>query len=230
MTQITFKELCLDTASADGRAGRFWAEVTGCTFESGPDDPAGDVLGEQEGMGIAMCPVPEEKTVKNRVHLDVSVGSLAEVLALGATVLETHEHWTVCADPEGNEFCAFVREDELPAYRAFEFVVDSIDPEATARWWGERFGVPVQNQGQPWWWLTGVGGFPTAGPFFAMVFGPVPEGKTVKNRMHWDLYGDPADFLDAGARFLWEEPGKTRPIAWTTLTDPEGNEFCVFPK
>jgi len=51
----------------------------------------------------------------------------------------------------------------------------------------------------------------------------------VKNRMHWDLYGDVDDFLAAGARKLWEVPGRTRPIAWTVLADPEGNEFCVFP-
>ncbi|HEV7728028.1 MAG TPA: VOC family protein [Modestobacter sp.] len=59
--------------------------------------------------------VPEPKTVKNRVHLDVAVGAdrvAAEVerlVARGATVL--HEgrqgphRWVTIADPEGNEFC-----------------------------------------------------------------------------------------------------------------------------
>jgi len=63
--------------------------------------------------------VPEAKQVKNRVHLDVHVGrdapegaAAAEVIrleGLGATRLhevdEFGEHWTVMADPEGNEFC-----------------------------------------------------------------------------------------------------------------------------
>jgi hypothetical protein len=43
------------------------------------------------------------------------------------------------------------------------------------------------------------------------------------------VYGDLQDFLDAGATVLWEVPGRIRPVAWTVLADPEGNEFCVFP-
>jgi hypothetical protein len=66
-------------------------------------------------------------------------------------------------------------------------------------------------------------------PFEAWVFSSVPEPKTVKNRLHWDVYGDPQAFLAAGATTLWEVPGRTRPVAWTVLADPEGNEFCVFP-
>ena len=58
--------------------------------------------------------VPEAKTVKNRVHLDLRGESMAvEVLrltALGATVIAERTlgerlRWTVMADPEGNEFC-----------------------------------------------------------------------------------------------------------------------------
>jgi hypothetical protein len=51
----------------------------------------------------------------------------------------------------------------------------------------------------------------------------VPEPKTVKNRIHWDVYGTVADFEAAGATVLWEMP------RWTVMADPEGNEFCVFP-
>jgi hypothetical protein len=50
----------------------------------------------------------------------------------------------------------------------------------------------------------------------------VPEPKTVKNRVHWDVYGTVEEFLDRGATRLWDTPG------WVTLADPEGNEFCVF--
>ena len=52
--------------------------------------------------------VPKPKTAKNRLHLDV-VGEVAEIVAHGATVLAEHPRWTVMADPEGNEFCAFSR-------------------------------------------------------------------------------------------------------------------------
>ena len=75
------------------------------------------------GPRIFLQKVPEPKTVKNRVHLDVQVGAglgpderpgrvAAEVerlLGLGATHLRTYdemgEHWVVLQDPEGNEFC-----------------------------------------------------------------------------------------------------------------------------
>lgn len=58
--------------------------------------------------------VPEKKTVKNRVHIDFGAKRRMEeeikrLVGLGAKVVATHElddlHWTVLADPEGNEFC-----------------------------------------------------------------------------------------------------------------------------
>jgi hypothetical protein len=59
--------------------------------------------------------VPEAKTVKNRVHLDVRVGAdqqaaeVARLLRLGATELwrgaQGPHTWVTMADPEGNEFC-----------------------------------------------------------------------------------------------------------------------------
>ena len=234
MAIARFKELCLDTARDGEEVGRFWAAATGCDYIR-TDSPAdnrtdpGDVVGTEEGMGIAICRVPEVKTVKNRVHLDLHTDSVETLVALGAVVLpEQHDEdrWTVLADPEGNELCAFVRDaDRLPAYLAYELVVDVADAEAIAGWWAEVFGVEPQTQdGKPWLWLEDVPGFPME----AWVFGPVPEPKTVKNRLHWDVYGDPQVFLAAGATKLWEVPGRTRPVAWTVLADPEGNEFCVF--
>lgn len=221
----TFKELCLDT-SGDGReVGEFWAAATGCEYvrSDHPDDP-GDVVGAEEGMGIAICRVPEPKTVKNRVHLDLHTVSVEALEALGATVApdqDDEDPWTVMLDPEGNELCAFVRAaEEVPSYRAYEIAVDCADPDAIGGWWADVFGVElVAPDDKPWRWLEKVPGMPME----ALVFGPVPEPKTVKNRMHWDVYGDVADFEARGATRLWDMP------RWTVLADPEGNEFCVFP-
>ena len=217
----TFKELSLDSAGDAHVLGRFWAAVTGCEYvEVGDEDNPGDVVGTEEGMGIAIGLVPEPKTVKHRVHLDVHAGSLDEVIALGAATApdqDPDDAWTVMLDPEGGEFCVFLR-DEVPAYRTHELIVDAVDPARIAAWWGEVFGAPVRNDGQPWSWLTDVPGM----PFDAFVFQPVPEPKTVKNRLHWDVYGDVDDLLARGATRLWELP------RWTVLADPEGNEFCVF--
>ena len=64
------------------------------------------------GMCIVFGAVPEPKTVKNRIHWDVKTDDLALLLEAGATVIDRQPRWTVMADPEGNEFCAFVpRED-----------------------------------------------------------------------------------------------------------------------
>lgn len=225
-----FKELCLDTSvdpAAAGELGRFWAAAIGVDFvPGGAEGEPGDLVGAEEGMGIALCPVPEPKTAKHRVHLDVSTASVAELAGRGASVLREPDQeisWTVLADPEGGEFCAFTRPaEQLPDYRLFEVVVDSADPEAAARWWGAAFGVEARNDGKPWWWIEKAPGFPAEVPWWGMVFVPVPEPKTVKNRIHWDLYGQVSDFVARGATVLWEMP------RWTVLADPEGNEFCVF--
>lgn len=223
---IRFKELCLDT-DGDGReVGEFWAAATGCRYHrtDHPDDP-GDVSGTEEGMGIAICRVPEPKTVKNRVHLDLHAASVDDLVALGATVdpvQHDEDPWTVMRDPEGNEFCAFVRPPErIGAYQVFELAVDAVDAESIAGWWAGVFGVEVEReQGKPWCWLEGVPGLPME----AWVFGDVPEPKTVKNRLHWDVYGDVGELLGRGASLLREMP------RWSVLADPEGNEFCVFPE
>ena len=224
-----WKELCMDT-TGDG-LGKFWAEVLGLQFRSDPDDPdgdvAGDVIGDVEGQGIAMCPVPEAKTVKHRVHIDVHTGSIADLEALGASVVLPAEEsgfgWTVLTDPEGGEFCAFVRgADELPAYRFYELSVDAADAGELARWWADVFAVEARHDpDQSWWWLEGVPDL----PFESIVFAPVPEPKTVKNRIHWDLYAHVEDMVAAGASVLREPDDEIR---WTVMADPEGNEFCVF--
>lgn len=77
-----------------------------------PDDPV-DERGVGTGRRILFQAVPEPKTVKNRVHLDLLVGAEAHdaeverLIGLGATVLGVHDgpegRWTLMADPEGNE-------------------------------------------------------------------------------------------------------------------------------
>jgi len=219
-------ELCMDTSEESPRLGEFWAAVIGGRLESSESDPAGEVVVDGlEGGGIAMCPVPETKTVKHRVHLDVYTAAVADLEALGARVLipaeESGLRWTVMADPEGGEFCAFVRpRAELPPYRLHGVGVDCADPERVAAWWGERFGLtPKGYADEPWWTLEHV----TNDPVLTFDFAPVPEPKTVKNRVHWDVFGEVADFEAAGATVLAVRP------RWTVMADIEGNEFCVFP-
>ncbi len=73
---------------------------------------------DPDGIGPRLLAqkVPEGKTAKNRVHLDVRVGGreavpaeVERLVALGATFHGTFDehgtYWAVMKDPEGNEFC-----------------------------------------------------------------------------------------------------------------------------
>ncbi|SFB58588.1 hypothetical protein SAMN05216266_12257 [Amycolatopsis marina] len=80
----------------------------------GIDDPEDDpsVLVEPAAGGTPRMffnTVPEDKTVKNRMHLDLDSNDvdveIERLTGLGATVLAEHEGQVVLADPEGNEFC-----------------------------------------------------------------------------------------------------------------------------
>lgn len=69
-----------------------------------------------------------------------------------------------------------------------------------------------------------------------VLFIEVPEGKTVKNRVHFDLW--PTDrtmneeverLVEAGATLVHDLRDHHGPgTGWVTLADPEGNEFCVL--
>jgi len=127
--QVTFD--CADPA----RLAAFWASALGYVIQQPPEgfaswpefltsigvpesewdtrsacvDPAG------AGPRLFFQQVPEPKTAKNRVHLDVNVGrdrvdaEVERLVAAGAARVREHaeagDRWVVMADPEGNEFC-----------------------------------------------------------------------------------------------------------------------------
>ncbi len=222
MALAAYKDLCLDVTDPERVAG-FWAAVLGRRLEAAPD---GAVLhGSRPEQTIWVNAVPEPKSVKHRVHLDVYATSLADLERLGATVLDTEaggERWTVMADPEGGEFCAFLR--DLPgAERLHGIVVDSADEVAQAEWWARVLGGEFVHQPGGWSTVQGVPGLPAT----TVDFVPVPEAKTSKNRVHWDVLApDLAALLGAGATLL---RARATGRAWDVLADPEGNEFCAFP-
>jgi hypothetical protein len=103
----------------DSVVGRFWAEALGWGTSSGEPgvtsvEPAGSGYPDPAIMFIDVIAVPEGKTVKNRVHLDLATTSpehqaalVARLLDLGAAPADVGQGdvpWTVLADPEGNEF------------------------------------------------------------------------------------------------------------------------------
>ncbi|MCW2804346.1 MAG: hypothetical protein JWN06_2563 [Propionibacteriaceae bacterium] len=218
-SQCEFKDLCIDTGDPT-LAAAFWSRALGLRPEPGGNSM---MLGDDHDQHtVWLNLVPEPKTVKNRVHLDLHTADLSELTALGARPVAQEHSWTVMEDPEGAEFCAFLRQEELPSYRLYELVVDSTDVGRIARWWADRYGVQPTGHPDQGFWLENAPGMP-----WDMVFNPVPEAKTVKNRVHWDVWGDPEDFLAAGAILL---RGRDDEIGWDVLADPDGNEFCVFTR
>lgn len=80
-----------------------------------PDDAYDPDTGAGLGRRILFQQVPEAKTVKNRLHIDIHpdpgtrAAEVARLIDLGGTMVrevqEPGGEWTVLADPEGNEFC-----------------------------------------------------------------------------------------------------------------------------
>lgn len=129
------------------------------------------------------------------------------------------------------------------ALRWYTLVIDCHDIAAQARWWAEVLDwrivyedehevavIPQDMSEDP---VDDVETWLHTGP--ALVFVPVPEGKTVKNRLHIDLAPHIGQDRDAEIERL-VAMGATRvnvgqngaDVTWTVLADPEGNEFCVL--
>ncbi|MBV9485437.1 MAG: hypothetical protein JO246_05220 [Frankiaceae bacterium] len=221
MPIAAFKDLCLDATDA-AVLGPFWAAVLGLRWDAN-EPHVGRVLGPTPQHTIWFDHVPEPKTVKQRVHLDIYTRRLADLEDIGATVVATDDAWgwTVMADPEGGEFCAF-RRDELPADRLHGLVVDCADPVSIATWWAEVYGADLVRHDEGYATVENVPGM----PILTMDFVPVPEPKVVKNRIHWDVVApDVGALVSNGARIL-RAPDEQ--IRWHVLADPDGNEFCAF--
>jgi hypothetical protein len=119
-----FTELAIDCADPGGLA-RFWCAVLGYEVLAEEDDgvvtigspavPEGKNRRGAVPPALTFARVPEGKTIKNRLHLDVNPTDreqdeeVRRLLGLGARRADVgqagDESWVVLADPEGNEFC-----------------------------------------------------------------------------------------------------------------------------
>ncbi len=113
MTNSTVVGLSFDSHDAS-RVARFWADALGRQLADGATAENAAVLpGDSPDAGprLAFHQVPEGKTVKNRVHLDLITTDFdresERLVRLGARVVRIingQATWTTFADPEGNEF------------------------------------------------------------------------------------------------------------------------------
>ncbi|MET9343790.1 VOC family protein [Nonomuraea sp. NPDC003804] len=108
--------------------------------------------------------------------------------------------------------------------------IDAADPYELATWWSKATGLPL-------WGDCAPGDDEVAirthqDPF--VLFIKVPEGKTVKNRVHLDVNGIDGSSRDEEVERLLglgatvhQDHRNPDGTGWVTMLDPEGNEFCV---
>jgi predicted enzyme related to lactoylglutathione lyase len=107
-------------------------------------------------------------------------------------------------------------------------VIDAVDPHALARFWSEALGWPIVDE-EPDEVVVEL----EEEPFVALLFGQVPEPKTVQNRIHLDLASTSPEHQAAEVARL-QALGATPvdvgqgDVPWVVLADPEGNELCVL--
>lgn len=118
----TLRDIVFDCERAPALA-RFWAAVLDGYDVRAYDEaeiarlaglgltPETDPVVLVDGPGPSLCfqEVPEHKTTKNRVHIDITApdrrAEVEQLVALGASVYQEGDSWTTLQDPEGNEFC-----------------------------------------------------------------------------------------------------------------------------
>jgi hypothetical protein len=238
---VTTRLVNLVADAADPAAsGHWWAAALGweVTFETrhevAVEPPAGT-----PGIPLVFVPVPDAKTVPNRVHLDLASPSTEAQAALvdrlldgGATRADVGQGevpWVVLADPEGNELCVLEPRDRYRDTGPLAAVVmAAADPPALARFWAEAAAWPLAGADERHAALRHPSG---RGPFLELIGSAAP--KLTKNRLHLDLAPHPGDdpatevarLLDLGATPVDIGQGE---VSWTVLADPEGNELCVL--
>lgn len=135
----------------------------------------------------------------------------------------------------------WAQEGDVVALRWYSVVVDCRDPSKQAQWWAEALGWRLIHDSEtecviiPSWVDEAVvrdTAWERRGP--GMVFVPVAEGKSVKNRLHIDLAPHISQDREAEIERLQRlgatrvDVGQPAGVSWTVLIDPEGNEFCML--
>jgi hypothetical protein len=226
-----------------GQLARFWADALGwevAADEDGEFDvwPTGYRYPDPVALPLVFAPVPEPKTGKNRVHLDLATEShehhaaqVRRLLELGAVPIDIGQGdvpWRVLADPEGNEFCVLeprgVYRDTGPVAAV---VVDCAEPAAVAGFWRLAAGwTPASSTTHGMSFRSPEG----VGPYLELL--PTAEPKVVKNRIHLDVAPYPDEELSAAVSVLLKQGAVPEDVGqgdvpWSVLADPQGTEFCV---
>ncbi len=108
--------------------------------------------------------------------------------------------------------------------------IDAVQPRVVADFWCSILGWDVVEED-----ATGVSIAPPDRSWPTIDVLSVPEGKAVKNRLHFDLRADGVTTSEELERLLAlgaqrTAVGQSPDVSWVVLSDPEGNEFCLLPR
>ncbi len=124
---LRWQSICIDSTDPATLAS-WWADLLGWRITSAENDevvlePPARTPADGISPDLVFCRVPEAKTVKDRLHIDLrpdnQAAEVARAEAMGARRVDvgqgTDKTWVVLADPDGNEFCILraLRADEL---------------------------------------------------------------------------------------------------------------------
>jgi predicted enzyme related to lactoylglutathione lyase len=117
--------------------------------------------------------------------------------------------------------------------RLVHLVVDSADPRPVGQFWAQALGWPITDEDDDEVAVAPAGYEYPSTWALPVVFEPVPEPKTGKNRVHFDLGSTSIEhqatqvnrLIRLGAKPVDIGQGQ---VPWAVMADPEGNEFCVL--
>ncbi|MGK5676315.1 VOC family protein [Micromonospora sp. URMC 106] len=119
--------------------------------------------------------------------------------------------------------------DDMPS-RLAAIAIDAVQPRLIADFWCSVLGWQVVGEDAE---VITIAASDRSWPMIDVA--AVPEGKVIKNRLHFDLRADgvsTAEELDRllalGARRV--DVGQPADVSWIVLADPEGNEFCLLSR
>jgi predicted enzyme related to lactoylglutathione lyase len=231
--------LCVD--ANDPRAlAQFWAHALRWEIADDTGDDIGLVPSDDTTFGIVFRPVPEPKTGRNRIHLDLTTASMddqrdsvSSLIERGARHIDVgqgpNDPHVVLADPEGNELCIIEPQNSFLAGCGRLGALSCDGSREVGYFWSKALDWPlVWDQDEE----TAIRAPSGTGPFITWGGGPeIP--KSGKNRLHLDIAptGDSDQqtevdrLMSLGARRVDALPSASGGVV---LFDPDDNELCVL--
>ncbi|HEY6932240.1 MAG TPA: VOC family protein [Marmoricola sp.] len=219
------------------RISTFWADLLGWSLEDRADGAVAVVPTARTSYPVVVCAAGSLKSSQNRIHFDLTTGSLAEMQQLiaraqnlGAAPVDIgqspDESHTVLADPEGNEFCVIPPKSTFLADTGAIGAINCDGSRSVGCFWGQALGWPlVWDQNEETAIQSPAGGTKITWS------GPPLMSRQGRDRLRFEL-STSGSLSRAVARLisLGARVGNESTAAEAVLHDPDGNEFHLLAR